>query len=470
MTPSSPNKRKDPPVASSPSIKSTTNNGATKIKCIVENSSPLDNPVVVSFPSGLPESLQKGARTSDVERPTFQWEKLSQKSSMGRQITAKDKHCTYTASARGLGYDDRRTKLCVGVFDKRRGVVVIREAACKGTVFSLQQTVPSYLETSEIIQSQPGEAFLTFSTQVFEDFGSSKKRKVLKSQAANRVEIDNVIGAGAGSAVMQQVMKGESMSESNMKAIEESKANGTATSTIAVSRAVDAAQEVARRNLLPTYDVHAVKPDRVYSARDIAGEKAWARVYNKVHACAHKDDVVKEIVDSIFEKDWHTSTLKVVKSINPEKNDAKDRFTCAILVNWLIKFYTNNNKRKTLPDINETKATYFGIPTEVATRWISLFTTAIPGTDGKTSHAMSKQDRDKCVVYALLLYMMSQGAAMKIADIKPIAEDLKRPVNDCAMLLRQAGCQIIKKGAVMSAALKTPLTFPPPRRAARSGI
>eukprot|EP00934_Nitzschia_sp_Nitz4_P007393 Nitzschia sp. Nitz4//scaffold3_size479765//298808//300193//NITZ4_000123-RA/size479765-processed-gene-1.468-mRNA-1//1//CDS//3329550827//7383//frame0 len=434
-----------------------------QVKIIVDNTSSQENPILVSFPGGLPESIQQST-TSESERPTCQWQKLSQKSSAGREVTAKDKHCSYSAYSRGLGYDDRRTKVCVGVYDKSRGVVMIREAASKGTVFALQQSVPSYLEKNGT-EEQNALDRLAYSTSVFEDFGSAKKQRVLKSQAANRVDINHVVGAGSGSAVMQQVLNGESMSESNIKAIAENKANGGTPSRSISTKAVDLAQEAARRNLLPDYDENANKPDRVYNAREIAGTAAWTRIYNKVHACTHSDDVVEEVVSCVFEKDWSPSALKVVKATNPEKADAKDRFTSAILVNWLIKFFTNNQRKRTLPPVIESKSTYFGIPAEVASRWITLFTTAIPDDKGDISRAMSKQDKDKCVVHALILYMISQGPAMKIPDLKPIAEDLKKPVNDCAVLLREAGCQVTKKGTAVAVALKTPLTFPPPRRA-----
>jgi hypothetical protein len=435
------------------------------VKIQVESSAPTENPIVVSFPGGLPEGLHSNAPSS-VALPEFQWEKLKKKSSAGRKVVGKDKHCTYTSSAAGLGFDDRRTKLCVGVYDKKTGIVVIREAASRGTVFSLQQSIPSYVEKNGPIQFSAGQNLLSYSNQVFEDFGSAKKRKVLKSQAANRVEIDNVVGAGEGSAVMNQVIQGEAMSESNRKAVADSKADGESTvSGYGSNRAIDAAHEAARRKFLPTYDENAIKPNKVYNPRDIAGDDAWTKVYNKVHACMHDNDPTESIIGSLLESDWHPSVLKLVKAINAESDDCKDRYTCAILANHVIRFYSMSHKRKSIPAVNLTKAKYFGLPVEVAAQWIKLFTTSVSGTDGNIGHVMSKQDKDKSVVHALLLFMMAHGVAMKIPSLKSIAEDLKVPVNDCAQMLRLAGCQVTKKGTSMSAVLKTPLTFPPPRRA-----
>ena len=432
----------------------------------VDTSSSADNPIIVSFPSGLPESLQPDA-SANASHPTFQWEKLSKKSTSGRKVIGQDKNCTYSSSAAGLAYDERRTKLCVGVYDKKSGTVMIREAASRGTVFTLQQTIPSYLEKNGPVAFKAGQNLLTYSNQVFEDFGSAKKRKVLKSQAANRVELYNVVGAGVDSAVMHQIIQGESMSESNRKAIADSQTNGDETQEGGSgNRAIDAAHEAARRKFLPQYNEHAIEAHKVYDPRDIAGEEAWKRIYNKVHAATHDNDPTDSIISSIFEKDWHPSVSKLVKAINVDASDAKDRFTCAILTNHAIRFYTQNYKRKSIPPVNPTKPMYFGIPVEVGTRFAELFTTSVPGGDGKMFRAMSKQDRDRLVVHTLILYMFAHGKAMKIPELKPIAEDLKVPVNDCAQMLRLAGCKVTKKGASLAVVLKTPLTFPPPRRAA----
>lgn len=420
----------------------------------IEDSIANGNPIVVSFPSGLPESLQTDS--AETSLPTFKWQKLHEKSKSGRRVVGQDKHCVYSAYSKGLLYDERRTKLCVGVYDKTTGVVTVREAASRGTVYALEQSVPSYLETNGTVEAQPGKSLTEYSAVVFEDFGSNKKRKVLKSQAANRVEIDNVVGAGEGSAVMNQVMKGESMSESNRKALDNSKG-------VLVS-AVDAALEAARRDFLPTYDINAVKPNKIYSAKEIAGERAWIRVYNKVHACMHKDNPAATMVESIDEKDWHGCTLKQVKEISPESKSAGDRYTCTILLNHLVHFYKSNHFRRNIPPPNETKSSYHGMPVEVASRWISLFTTSFSDGQGKMAHAMSKTNKDKCIIHALLLYMIAQGPSMKIADLKSISSDLKVPINDCANMLKMAGCTVAKKGATYTAVLKTPLTFPPPPR------
>jgi hypothetical protein len=46
---------------------------------------------------------------------------------------------------------------------------------------------------------------------------------------------------------------------------------------------------------------------------------------------------------------------------------------------------------------------------------------------------------------------------------------MKVPLADCGNMLRLAGCSISKKGSILSAVLKTPLIFPPPKRGGSRG-
>jgi hypothetical protein len=266
-----------------------------------------------------------------------------------------------------------------------------------------------------------------------------------------------VVGAGAGSAVVNQIIKGKSMSDSNKRAIQESKQSDSDRKT-----ANEVAIEAARRQLLPSYDENAVKPEKVYNAREIAGEKAWNKVYNKVFACLRQDeDPIDHLVESINEKSWVDFTLRYVKHLTPDSPDVEFRLTCAILTNWMVKFYNSNHDRKSFEGIQDGRATFYGIPVEVAARCFELFATPITGgANGKGTFVMSKQNKEKMIVHILLLFMIAHGPSMKIPALNHIAECLKISLNECTSILRYAGCTITKKGAVFGAVLKTPLEFP----------
>jgi hypothetical protein len=413
------------------------------------------NPIVVSFPGGLPESVE----SKSIRPPRFLWQRDNPNSKKARKVVGFDRHCHYSASARGLLFDDRRTKICVGVYDKKRGSFVLHEGATNGTVFSLQQSVPSYIEKNGEVETDPSSNALR--PNVFEDFGSQKKRKVLKSQDANRVDINHVIGAGSDSAVVNQIMSGKAMSKSNKKAIEDSKNADTERQT-----ANEMAHELARKQMIPEYNVNAPEPRFVYNAKDIVGEKAWSRIHRKVTACLYQDDPIDAVVQSVFEKDWYGFVVKLVKEVSPDSKTSALRITCAISVNWMVKFFLMCKSKRTITAFDETKGAHFGVPIEVITRCLEIFATPLQvrtDSEGKKraqQYVMSKQNKDKMVLHMLLLFMIASGPSMKISDIGSIAEVLKVPVNDCRDFLRYAGCTIARKGNNLSATLKTPLTFP----------
>jgi len=429
--------------------------GSRRVTLEVAESSDTTNPIVVSFPGGLPESVEN----SNVKPPQFVWQKLSEKKNRARKVVGSDRHCLYSASAQGRLYDDRQTKLCVGIYDKKRGSVVLYEGATKGTVFSLQQSVPAYTKKNGHVETDPSSSALR--PNIFEDFGSQKKRQVLKSQAANRVDIDHVIGAGSESAVVNQIMKGQGMSESNKKAIDDSKQAKTDRKS-----ANDIALENARKQLIPEYDEDAVEPSKVYNAKNIVGERAWDRIHRKVTACLHKEDPIDAIVQSVMEKDWSGFVIKLIKGISPDANNTAFRITCAIVVNWMVKFYVMKKSQRLIEPIKEEKGLYYGIPTEIVTTCLESFATALPprtdsGGGGKSpGYVMSKQNKEKMVVHILLLFMIAGGPSMKITDLGGVAESLKIPSNDCSTFLKYAGCTITRKKNILGATLKTPLKFP----------
>ena len=191
--------------------KNSDDKNTRTIQIVVKKPDPTHDPYVVSFPGGLPEGLQPGSTAS---LPRFTIRKNRERSRSGKTVTGKDRTCEYTATNQGRAYDGRCTKVCVGVFDKKRGILTIQQAAEKGHVFAMEQSVPMY----EPASLEDNMTSIDRYKALFDDFGSAKKRKVIKSKEANRVTADAVIGAGR---VMQHAfLKSQVMSESNRKAIE----------------------------------------------------------------------------------------------------------------------------------------------------------------------------------------------------------------------------------------------------------
>lgn len=186
---------------------------SVKIVVNVQDSHPSVDPIVASFPGGLPEHI------GDAEAPKFAWRKIREKSDRGRTLVGEDSTCRYEARTEGRGYDGRRTKLCVGLYNKKTNTLTLHQAAEKGTVFCLSQTVRSYQDSTTSLPSQMSAPDRR--RALFESFGSSKKQRVLKSREANVVNVDSVVGAG--SVMMGAFLEGQNMSESNRQAMEQAK-------------------------------------------------------------------------------------------------------------------------------------------------------------------------------------------------------------------------------------------------------
>lgn len=202
------------------SLRSTTNTTVT-----IGNSNASVDPLVVSFPGGIPEGLTAATLDdSHAKKPQFIWKRLKEgKHKHGRALMGTDNACIYQSQSPKSALDDeRKTKLCVGIYDKQTGKLILHQTAERGYVFAMNQSVKSYKDNS--LSALPGHLTSLEQRRVlFESFGSQKKRKVLKSQETNIVNVDSVVGAGD---LMMAAFGAQNMSESNRKAIEETQ-NGT---------------------------------------------------------------------------------------------------------------------------------------------------------------------------------------------------------------------------------------------------
>lgn len=204
-----------------------------QLRIQVSNPDSNTDPVVVSFPSGLPLSLSHvdGNKPDEemhtIAPPVFKWTKIRETVSRGRILRGADETCSFTASNEGRGYDGRVSKFYIGVYHKPTQTISFIPASERGTIFAMNQSVISYsdnkgFDTTSLTLSQRRR-------MVFESFGSTKKKKVLKSQDANVVEMRSVVGAGEGmmKALGLQMESDKIVSESNRKAMEDVKGSGS---------------------------------------------------------------------------------------------------------------------------------------------------------------------------------------------------------------------------------------------------
>mmetsp|Transcript_3044 Transcript_3044/g.4438 ORF Transcript_3044/g.4438 Transcript_3044/m.4438 type:complete len:604 (+) Transcript_3044:147-1958(+) len=472
------------------------NNESSQLRVRVAASSSSD-PIVVSFPAGLPYSMTSNSNAATTATassstgrsvrfendgrnrtninsnpPVFTWAKVRKSSSRGRVIHGTDDTCTYISSNEGRGHDGRHTRFYVGLYHKPTGTLKLVPSSEKGTVFAMNQSVTSYNDSKSL--DVRNLSLAERRRMVFEAFGSQKKKKVLRSQQANIVEMKSVVGAGEGMMkALGKQMDGNMMSESNRKVMEDLRnrnaddLGGSGKTMTAVERAY----ADARRNFLPPFDESAQKPYKVYDSQEVAGEDAWAQISRTVDACLHKGDGDgDEWRDAIQgRRGWPESTKALLQLVHdPQtKRGAKYQLKTIVLVNYLVRFH-NKASKKFMAGSEDEMQKFLGLPQEVTEKFLGLF--CVPTYEnGRAGFAISKQLKDRRVVYTLIMYLMAHGKDMKVGSIEKICDDLRLETKDAMSFYREAGCTCVKnKVGMVSVSLKVPLVFPPPKRGKKS--
>lgn len=291
-----------------------------------------ENPILVSFPGGLPQALQG---TTSQKGPVFSWRKEGSslhshhsKSSKSRRfrLVGKDATCVYqseitvpsTTIAADSNQDDKRkdtsssksnattspsksvtadttapsarhnnySQWCVGLYDKRRQTLTLYPTAPQGQVLTLQQSVPTYQPVTTSSTQNGGIITSAMDRRrlLTQDFGSSKQKKAMQSQQDNLVNVDAVVG---GSRFLQQIMptnanddddeadgqpnnaSGMTMSASNRRAIQEQRDRQAGNTDVKITDPAEEGYDQVRRQYLPAYNKNAKEAIKVYRAKDI---------------------------------------------------------------------------------------------------------------------------------------------------------------------------------------------------------
>ena len=458
-------------------------------------------PVLCSFPGGLPRGVQK-VTTDDDEIDeaalNFRWsENIKTKR---RTLVGKDHACVFTAASRSSegkteSQTERyKTRMCVGMYDKHKKRLTLFDVHDDGYVHSFAQHVPNYKgsgDTRDLSTARQQYQAL------YEDFGSAKKRRAIKSKEANRVDVDSVVGAGQ--LVVDSVLKGESMSESNKRAILEEKEqrdNGgdsaaPSSSLPQHSAAVDAATEAWRNEFLPPHNRNATEPSKIYNFVEIVGGQGlWQDFSHHVEKAMKQDDVAYALIEGLDDKGkaqgktkieipgarpkhkWRPSLISLVKRIlqkhkakSPSNNESlKKQLICSHVLHLMLHLYLTLRPRVNIPKVLNHQARYFGAPGDFGRFWVQSFTTeSIHPRNSVAAHMMSKPNKDKCCISMFLLLMMAEGGdSMTCSNIKPFLNELQMEARDASNLLRLAGCSVTRnpKTGDTGALLLAPLTFP----------
>ncbi|CAM9644709.1 unnamed protein product, partial [Sphacelaria rigidula] len=204
------------------------------------------------------------------------------------------------------------TRFLVGVEDEASGEVTLHEA---GHAYALRQSVAGREDDVES-NAMDGTDWKEQRDALVNQFGSKKKKAVIRARDANVIEASKVVGGGALSRVLKQALKEEGTEGRSPQAA--GPADGAA-----------GALMEARRRFLPPMRLDASTPEGVYSAEDITGRQ-------EMEAMGRQIDREAEGLEGGLQQ-W-------VKEFAEQSRDACPRFVA--------------NRIVLLPDVTEAKQRY----------------------------------------------------------------------------------------------------------------
>jgi hypothetical protein len=384
-------------------------------------------------------------------------------------------------------------QLCVGVFDRQTRTLTVHPAAAGGAVLAMAQSVPSYAQKKTAAASTPTSNGVT-AQQLFRDFGSSKKQKALRSQAANRLDADSVVGGGS---MKEFFATAGNMSESNRLAAEKfrqsvqagggggGESSGGARPSSAPDFAADAAADQWRRQFLPPHDEQATKARNIYDVKRLVGDEVWEQagrvaraVLSKADNACDKKQQLGRIMELLLQTDskegedkQQSRSVNAIQNHLLEQQSWQQPLRCTYILHHWCSLYLKLHRRRSIPRPAAGRL-FFGVPAQMAVGFVETFCTEL--TPGSGGYVMSKRDKDRCLVHLLLLYVLivavDNDSSLLLADLRPVVTDLKLDSVEASKLLREAGCTCKKqKDNKIQVVLKVPLTFPAVKKRKRSG-
>ena len=426
-------KSKEPKSPTKSKSKSKSKNAIVKVE--VKSSAP----TLVTFPNGTPSD------ESSVSFQRFVLKNQNKKSS--KLLMGKTDICTF--SSRYVQKDEMKpqstSKYAVGVYDPSDQSLKLYPST---KVCALTQGVIGY-KSSFLESHSKNEAVTSYLQRrdaLFDAFGSIKKKRVLKSMAANIVSVDTLANA-------KNVMKNVNAHSGDQD--DESK------DILNMEDVTAYAYDEARKKILPPYNIDAKSPKDVYQPKLIAEDEAWGQISRVVTACKHCES--DTWLDALCSKGkWPDLILQLLKGISIEHTSGLDQIKTVVMLKHLLNFH-RFCKKPFLNGTVEELSNNMHIPTQVCTRFLDMFS-APTSRPGKEGFDLTQQLRDKCVIHILILFIIAHGPKMKVEDISNICEEIKVEIPKASNMLREAGFVIRKNASQMvTATLNVPLKFPPPK-------
>ncbi|KAI8471885.1 MAG: A49-like RNA polymerase I associated factor-domain-containing protein [Monoraphidium minutum] len=260
-------------------------------------------------------------------------------------------------------------------------------------------------------------------TRLVEQFGSTRRRRQLKSREEGTVRADKLLSGEAAEAALAAV---------NRRAAEE---GGTR---------LEVLSRVAAARNIPPHDLTATEPRRAYPLREMVPEAVLSNVNvgQLLHA-ADKPAVLASVTEKKLVPEYVLSRLPLLRSAADEKaRKGKARVMALLAALLQLAGPQGGTLRVPAGGLDDlARSTRVG-RREVLEGLLELFYHKSAGEDGGERWVRDAAKRELMTGYALVLALDAEGWAMAGPQFEALAAQLRMSLQDLAQRFRELGCVV----------------------------
>lgn len=421
--------------------------------------------VLVQFPQGIPQTLQHNENNTNKYNNNsainFElYNNTDNRKLQQRVLIGYNDNSVYVGKNYGEhNYKNNLQQHIVGLYDEQHNTLKLYNTL---HVYSLQQNIINQEDgtlmnnnvtqlqqqqdniKSEVEQSteEKQQEYIQSRELLIETYGSKKRKRDLRSAAANKVTMNDSVND-----VLNNTLNQVHNTPVKKEIKQENDNNSTTTTPTSES-------SNNTTGILPQHDSTTDDVDKIYDVYNIIGVSAWEAL------------VAKVIIDACHKPSSNTHLTQFVSyralQLTVYENDIKTmkiKSKILLYIDKVIKFSTMHPSKKQY----EVKHHKYLIPHAVQEQLLNDFCIVQQGeTDALTgqqriNYIHNNTMKTKMYLYLVVLSLIACNYVLQEQDIKLLAGDLKITIPTLITYAREVGCVNASKTTIQ---LKAPLTLP----------
>eukprot|EP01006_Ploeotia_vitrea_P042079 TRINITY_DN66604_c2_g2_i1.p1 TRINITY_DN66604_c2_g2~~TRINITY_DN66604_c2_g2_i1.p1 ORF type:complete len:447 (+),score=230.18 TRINITY_DN66604_c2_g2_i1:63-1403(+) len=437
---------------------------------VTPSSSSSDGPQLVSFPRGAVLPVINHAGEDGEKDAEF---RLYANVAKRRRLM----HCSMTAGGGDADEDDeddddgqgsmqyfsmmhanasrQPNTYGVGVFDAKSGTVTVAPVPLLYPMQQLDAAVTVDEEDDGEGEKEADEdrsaAYRAKQKMLVEQFGSKKRKRMLRSREANMINLDGQQNVGDVQQQLQNTMRNK---QKLLAASSSSSSNSSSSSSSTPSAEAGGIDHGA---LLPAFNAETKVVSEIYDWNSIIPEAVAEQLEFRTLLKASKKTALAEKLASDRYPKFVLQMLPELQQTS-RKEEVRAAKTLMFL-NFLLRFHHVNMRSK---NRNGELADRIGAPQPVADHLLRTFTER----QGRNM-VCTEQMQHKVLCHVCVLAQLCSRYHLLSESLKSLASDLKLSTDKVWTYMRQIGC--VRGADKQTTVLKAPLKLPGLRKPGRGG-